>query len=95
MKCSFCGRELTSGEGSEMYKGLCYACYMETRPQELSFRLSSDVDINELFNFIVENLPYKKVIQLRDKLNISVETSTNAIQKRDSYLEQIKFLRGE
>ena len=95
MKCSFCGRELTSGESPEMYKGLCYACYMELRPQELWFRLSSDVNIKDLFTFIVENVPYKKVMQLRDLLNVSVEPSTMAEQKRDAYLEQVRFLRGE
>ena len=95
MNCSFCGRELTNGESPEMYKGLCYACYMGTKPQESSFRLSSDVDIKDLFHFMVENISYKKVMQLRDLLNVSVETSTRAEQKRDAYLEQVKFLRGE
>ena len=95
MKCSFCGRELTSGESPEMYRGLCYNCYREMQPQELSYRLTSDVDIKDLFHFMVENISYKKVMQLRDLLNVSVETSTKAEQKRDAYLEQVKFLRGE
>ena len=95
MKCSFCGRELTSGESPEMYKGLCYACYMETRPQELWYRLTADVNVKDLFTFIVENVPYKKVMQLRDLLNVSAETSTISEQKRDAYLNQVRFLRGE
>ena len=95
MKCSFCGRELTSGESPEMYKGLCYACYMETRPQELSYRLTADVNVKDLFTFIVENVPYKKVMQLRDLLNVSVATSTESEQKKDWYLDQVRFLRGE
>ena len=95
MNCSFCGRELTSAEGLEMYKGLCYGCYMSLQQEPLSYRLTADVDIKELFTFIVENLPYKKVMQLRDLLNVSVETSTMSEQKKDAYLNQVKFLRGE
>ena len=37
--------------------------------EPLSFRLSADVNVDELFKFIIENIPYAKVIKLRDLLN--------------------------
>ena len=92
MKCNFCGRELTTGESPEMYKGLCYTCYLSIQREPLSYRLSADVNVKELFNFIVENIPYKKVLELRDLLNVSTKDTPELTLKA---LDQIRFLRGE
>ena len=42
---------------------------IEKQHQQLSYRLSADVNVDELFEFIIENVPYAKVIKLRDLLN--------------------------
>lgn len=77
MKCNFCGRELTTGESLEMYKGLCYGCYSNIQKEPLAYKITADTDIKQLFIFIVENLPYKKVVELRDLLNVSLKGEYN------------------
>ena len=43
--------------------------YPEDLKEPLSYRLSADVDVDDLFKFIIENIPYAKVIKLRNLLN--------------------------
>lgn len=53
----------------------------EYRKEPLSYKLSADVNIDDLFGFIIENLPYKKVLQLKSLLNASVKTKDNITVK--------------
>lgn len=49
--------------------------------EPLSYKLSADVNVDDLFGFIIENLPYKKVLQLKSLLNATVKTKDNITVK--------------
>ena len=57
--------------------------------EPLSYRLSADVNVDDLFGFIIENLPYKKVLQLKFLLNASVKTKDDITVKEAEALSKI------
>ena len=57
--------------------------------EPLWYRLSADANIDDLFGFIIENLPYKKVLRLKFLLNASIKDKENITLKEAEALERI------
>lgn len=55
--------------------------------QQLTFGINKDTNIQELYKFIIENLSYSKVMQLKRYLN--VEDSESVLITKEEY-EQLK-----
>lgn len=63
--------------------------YPEEVKEPIYYRLSADVNVEELFGFIIENLPYKKVLRLKFLLNASVKDKENITLKEAEALSKI------
>ena len=57
--------------------------------EPLWYKLSADANIDDLFGFIIENLPYKKVLRLKFLLNASIKDRENITLKEAEALERI------
>ena len=63
--------------------------YPDEFKEPLCYRLSADVNIDDLFGFIIENIPYKKVLRLKFLLNASTKEKEELTIKEHEALSKI------
>ena len=62
---------------------------MEKINKPLWYKLSADVNVDDLFGFIIENMPYKKVLRLKFLLDASIKNKEDLTLKEAETLSKI------